>query len=171
MPGAVGSIRPSTFCYSGLARISCGAVMLEWRNVRFWAAVCVAPVYWAILYAWLTPDLDPLWPLRTPLPFLLMVLVFPVLEEIVFRGLLQDYAHRLLRRKVRGPVSLANLATSVAFAGAHLVAQSAITALWVFFPSLVFGYFKDRYRSLTAPMTLHVFYNCGFVLLFHVQSR
>ena len=29
-------------------------------------------------------------------------------------------------------------------------------------PSLLFGYFKDRYRSLTIPIILHVFYNAGY---------
>jgi len=36
----------------------------------------------------------------------------------------------------------------------------------VFFPSLVFGYFKDRTGRLTAPILLHIFYNAGFLWLF-----
>ncbi len=37
-------------------------------------------------------------------------------------------------------------------------------------PSLVFGYFKDKYHSLTAPILLHVFYNAGFFWLFAPQG-
>ena len=144
--------------------------MRLWRDVRFWAAVSAAPTYWIVLYLRQPPRLDLYWPLRAPLAFLLVVLVYPVLEEIVFRGLVQDYAHRLLRWELPGPASAANLATSVVVAGVHVVVKSTFAGLWVFFPSLVFGYFKDRYRTLTGPILLHVFYNGGFFLLFHAHS-
>jgi membrane protease YdiL (CAAX protease family) len=36
----------------------------------------------------------------------------------------------------------------------------------VFFPSLVFGLFKDRTQRLLAPILLHVFYNAGYFWLF-----
>ena len=37
----------------------------------------------------------------------------------------------------------------------------------VFVPSLIFGYFRDRYRNIVPAVLLHVFYNTGFVLLFN----
>jgi hypothetical protein len=141
-----------------------------WRDARFWAAANAAPVYWGALYLLRTPTLDLRWPLHAPLAFLLVVLVYPVLEEIVFRGLVQESARKILPLEIPGPVSFANLITSTVFAGLHVVLRTTITGLWVFFPSLVFGYFKDRYRTLTAPILLHVFYNGGFFLLFHTQS-
>jgi len=34
-----------------------------------------------------------------------------------------------------------------------------------FFPSLVFGYFRDRYDSIWPGAALHIFYNAGWLLL------
>jgi len=144
--------------------------MRIWRDARFWAAVGAAPMYWTVLYLRQTPRLDLHWPLRAPLAFLLVVMVYPMLEEIAFRGLLQDSARRLLPRELPGPVTAANLFTSVVFAAAHVVVKSTVAGLWVFFPSLVFGYFKDRYRALTGPILLHVFYNGGLFLLFRAHA-
>jgi membrane protease YdiL (CAAX protease family) len=35
----------------------------------------------------------------------------------------------------------------------------------VFAPSLVFGYFRERYGSIAPGAVLHVFYNAGYFLL------
>jgi membrane protease YdiL (CAAX protease family) len=32
----------------------------------------------------------------------------------------------------------------------------------VLFPSLIFGYFRDRYTSIYPCMVLHAFYNAGY---------
>jgi hypothetical protein len=65
-----------------------------------------------------------------------------------------------------GPLSGPNLLTSVAFTGLHLFFRPAWFTLGVIVPSLVFGYFRDRYRGLVPPILLHVFYNAGFFLVF-----
>jgi membrane protease YdiL (CAAX protease family) len=36
----------------------------------------------------------------------------------------------------------------------------------VFLPSLIFGYFRDRYDQLHASIVLHVFYNAGYIWIF-----
>jgi len=95
-----------------------------------------------------------------------MVLVFPVLEEIVFRGLVQELAHDYVSKKFLGPITIANLLTSTLFTALHFVNHSPLWAALVFFPSLVFGFFKERTRGLAAPIILHVFYNAGFLWLF-----
>ena len=94
------------------------------------------------------------------------MLVYPVLEEIVFRGLIQEFVHDYLSKARLGPLSHANLLTSVLFTGMHFVNHSPLWAALVFFPSLVFGFFKDRTQGLMAPIILHVFYNAGFLWLF-----
>ena len=132
----------------------------------FRAAVAAGPVCWVGLFFILDPSIQWDWPLLTPLVFLLPVLVYPVLEEIVFRGLIQELVHDYLSKAVLGPVSIANLLTSLLFTGMHFVYHPPLWAALVFFPSLVFGFFKDRTRGLTAPIILHVFYNAGFLWLF-----
>ena len=119
-----------------------------------------------MLYLLLQPDLRLTWPLASPVTYLLPVVLYPVLEEIVFRGLIQELVHDYISPRFFGPISVANLLTSVLFAGLHLLSQPLLWGMLVFFPSLVFGFFKDRHRSLYAPIMLHVFYNAGFLWLF-----
>ena len=137
-----------------------------WQDALFWLALAAGPACWLVLYLLLSPVLQLAWPLASPVVYLLPVLLYPVLEEIVFRGLIQELVHDYISTRGFGPLSIANLLTSVLFAGLHLFSQSPLWAALVFFPSLVFGFFKDRYRSLTVPIILHVFYNAGFLWLF-----
>lgn len=97
--------------------------------------------------------------------WLLTVLIAPVLEEIVFRGGLQQYllGRWHFARRVAG-FSLANGCTSVVFSGLHLLQQSPLQAALVFFPSLMFGWTYDRYGRLLPSIMLHAFYNAGFLL-------
>jgi len=125
------------------------------------------PICWLVLYLLLRPAPPHwTWPLAAPTDYLLPVLFYPVLEEIVFRGLLQELAQEYISRRMLGPISLANLLTSLAFTGLHFLNHAPLWAALVFFPSLVFGFFKDRYGTLTAPILLHGFYNAGFLLIF-----
>lgn len=91
-------------------------------------------------------------------------IAFPLLEEIVFRGLIQGALLRRLRSRI-GPFSLANIATSLLFVAAHLLYHTPLWAVAVFIPSLLFGYFYDRYQHLLPPILLHVLYNSVFLLL------
>ena len=138
-----------------------------WRDPLFWLAIMAGPLCWLLLYLLLRPASPQWsWPLAAPAEYLLPVLLYPVLEEIVFRGLLQELAQEFISRRAIGPLSLANLLTSLVFTGFHFLNHTPLWAALVFFPSLVFGFFKDRHQTLTAPILLHVFYNAGFLLLF-----
>jgi membrane protease YdiL (CAAX protease family) len=48
---------------------------------------------------------------------------------------------------------------------AHALTHPPEWAAAMLFPSLVFGYFRDRYRSVVPAAALHVFYNAGWFLL------
>jgi membrane protease YdiL (CAAX protease family) len=95
-----------------------------------------------------------------------LVLVQPVLEELVFRGMLQGQALRLmtLNGKPRrfGPVSLANVLVTVVFVALHLRAQPLVWALAVAGPSLVFGHLRERFGSVWPAVLVHAVYNAGF---------
>jgi len=136
------------------------------RDPWFLAALAAGPAAWALLALWL-PIIDPRWPLARPMQFLALALLYPVLEELVFRGLLQG---ALLRRgwgrRRAGPVTAANLAAALAFAVAHLLRLTPAWAAAVLLPGLVFGYFRERH-GIGAAIVLHAFYNAGFVWLFH----
>lgn len=105
--------------------------------------------------------------LHSPEIILFPILLYPVLEEIVFRGLIQGQL--ILREPWRQQlwgISGANVLTSVMFSALHFVHQAPLMAALVFFPSLVFGYFRDRYQRLLPSICLHIFYNAGFLSLF-----
>jgi len=95
----------------------------------------------------------------------LIILIYPILEEIVFRGLLLEFLTKRIRYRV-SLLTAANVLTSLVFVMAHLIYSEWVWALLIFFPSLVFGYMKERHQSLIAPIMLHSFYNLGFVWLF-----
>ncbi len=132
----------------------------------FWSAVVFAIFFWCGLYIYIEPQLSPLWPLHHPLAFAIPALVYPVLEEVVFRGLVQEYLSKFLESRRFGPITHANLVTSLLFTVMHYFFHVPLWAAAVFIPSLVFGYFKDKYLSLIPPILLHVYYNSGYYWIF-----
>ena len=137
-----------------------------WQDALFYAALAGALLVWLGMYLLLQPTTDPGWPLREPLRFLYPALLYPVVEELVFRGLLQDLAHRYLKPWWLGPLSHANLLVSLVFTSLHFINHPPVWAASVFVPSLIFGFFRDRTGGLSAPVLLHVFYNSGYIWLF-----
>lgn len=112
---------------------------------------------------WLTPLVwRPHWPSASAVFW--FVVAAPVVEEILFRGGLQEW---LLRRDARayGPLSRANLLASLAFAAAHLASHAPAWAGALYLPSLTFGVFYERSRRLGAPIALHALYNACFLML------
>ena len=92
------------------------------------------------------------------------IVLFPVLEETLFRGLLQPMIAHSISGRWR-LISTANLITSLIFALFHLINHPPLWAVATFFPSLVFGYAYERYRNIVAPTLIHSVYNAGFFLL------
>ena len=88
-----------------------------------------------------------------------------LLEELVFRVLIQESLNRAMKEAAMTPwLSWANLVTSTLFALLHLISHPPLWALSVFAPSLVFGWAWDRYRNLLPCWALHFTYN---LLYFH----
>jgi membrane protease YdiL (CAAX protease family) len=134
-----------------------------WQDTLFHASIAAGIAYWVALFLIVRPQPEFDWPLRAPLAFLYPALLYPVVE---FRGLLQDLAHRHLKAWHIGPLTHANLLTSLVFTALHFIAHPPLWAAAVFLPSLLFGFFKDRSGTLAAPILLHVFYNSGYFWLF-----
>jgi len=97
-----------------------------------------------------------------------LVLLQPLLEELVFRGILQGQALRLLSvggHPYRiGQVSLANIAVSMIFVATHLRVQPWEWACAVVLPSLVLGCLRERTGSVWPSVLVHSIYNLGFGL-------
>ncbi len=132
---------------------------------QLWAAFMAAPLIWLGLYLAFNPLITLRWSLDCPWLFLKLVLVIPILEELVFRGLVQEYIGQHTQTRW-GLLSVANLITSLLFTAMHFLFHAPLWAVAVIFPSLLFGYFRERHASLVTPIILHVFYNLGYFLLF-----
>lgn len=94
-----------------------------------------------------------------------LILWQPLLEEILFRGIIQgqlikqDWANRTWGKNSWLGISGANAVTSVLFVAMHMINSSPLFALTVFAPSLVFGYFRNRCNSVYPCIVIHNAYN------------
>lgn len=102
---------------------------------------------------------------------LLIILISPVFEELLFRGFVQG---KLLSfdwgsKHVFG-CTRANVVCSLLFTTLHFTSHAPLWALGVLFPSLLFGYFRDRHNSVYPSVTLHVLYNAVYFIPAVVSS-
>lgn len=94
------------------------------------------------------------------LPLVVFVVVFPFLEEFVFRGMMQrGLLKTSIGRRCYGPITLANIVTSSLFAIAHLPRGGLLLAAGVIVPSICFGYFFERHQRLVSPIMMHMAFN------------
>ena len=97
-----------------------------------------------------------------------LIVFYPVVEEFAFRGVIQEYfASKTKQYPSFFHISVANIVTSVLFVAMHFVHHTPLWALLIFVPSLIFGYFKEKYGHIGASIFLHMFYNaCSLFLIF-----
>ena len=103
-----------------------------WRDKKFWAAITTALLFWVILF-WIAPprSLFLSWPLYAPGKFLMLALVYPVLEELVFRGLVQGTIYNTqVGKKQFAKLSIANISASLFFAKNGRVLMTASSMLF-----------------------------------------
>jgi membrane protease YdiL (CAAX protease family) len=104
-------------------------------------------------------------PTRNGLFLVSFILWQPLIEELLFRGVIQGQL-RTTRpgRWQKAGITGANLISSLFFVLAHTVNHSPLWAIAVFVPSLVFGFMRDRHDSIYPGLVLHCAYN-GLYLL------
>ena len=130
------------------------------RDREFILALLAGPTFW-VWQAGGIPELSAI----TYTRLLWLAVVVPVVEELAFRGWLQGIlAERFPRRWWGQRLSWANLLTSLLFAAAHVSVAGDWNGLLVLAPSLVFGYFRDKYQRVAPAAALHSFYNAGFFM-------
>ena len=127
------------------------------------AALGAAPLFVVVMNLYLTGTFFVLPRLTDPKMLLVTILIYPIIEEVLFRGIIQEYIASKFSKQFF-MISFANFSTSLLFALLHII-YHPVYMLFVFFPSLVYGYFKEQYKTLLAPITLHTFYNlCGYFI-------
>lgn len=133
------------------------------RDGRFIAALTLGALFCLIWRAWFTNIPIGHAPIATAVLFSLVIWQ-PFMEEVLFRGIIQGYLLKtpLGTKKVVG-ISTANFGATALFSAGHFISHSPEWAVAVIFPSLIFGYFRERHRSAFPAIALHIAYN-GFYL-------
>ncbi|HYD59313.1 MAG TPA: JDVT-CTERM system glutamic-type intramembrane protease [Noviherbaspirillum sp.] len=134
------------------------------RDGQFFLALAAAPLI-LLLMTWLWPA----WSagIRPDVRLALsMVLWQPLLEELLFRGAIQGRLAALgwARHRLAG-LSISNWLATILFALAHLVYHAPLWATSVILPSLVFGYFRERYDRVYPAILLHAIYNGSYLAI------
>lgn len=95
--------------------------------------------------------------------FISTVLLPPLTEELVFRGLVMRYL-----RRAGACFWIANLVQAFLFGCFHM---NLIQGIYAFLLGLILGYLANHYRTLTACMLFHGFFNLFGTLLTDIESR
>lgn len=143
---------------------------LVYRDTHFLLALLAGGLFWITLWfrGWAGPiALKEVFSWH----YIVLVLLWPCLEEFFFRGMVQ--AHLFQQpwgKKERHGITMANVTTSLFFTLGHFGLHPPHWAMMVFVPSLIFGYFRDRSMSIYPSIMLHTFYNAGFFSLVGLPS-
>lgn len=136
------------------------------NNNLLFAAILLAPATALIL--WLLhgaptklPDIPAL---RT---LMLVIVLIPICEEIVFRGLLQSelISYAILNQGYWG-ITWDNLICGALFTAVHTLYFTHPAALLILIPALILGYFYHQKRRLIYPIILHAWYNANGLLIY-----
>lgn len=104
------------------------------------------------------------WAMALTHALLLVVVVAPVLEEIVFRaGLQEELLRHAHPRAALGSLS-ANVLTALAFAAAHMALHPGLLAGLTVLPALLIGAVYQRQRRLAPCIALHALFNAIWLL-------
>jgi membrane protease YdiL (CAAX protease family) len=88
---------------------------------------------------------------RHPLTIVTAVILAPIGEEVLCRGIILHYAMKVSRR-----FWVANIIQAVMFTIIHM---NLVQSSYVFLLGLVLGWLRYRYKSLAAPIITHFFNN------------
>ena len=142
-----------------LALDRCPPFFRDWQYV---AALAAGLLFWVFLSSMTAGVRSVVWKLSVVLP---VCLIQPLIEELIFRGVVQgELLRHIGGRKKWIRISAANAATSSAFMALHFLSHPPLWALSVIVPSLLFGHFRERHNSLYPPLALHIYYNTGYFL-------
>ena len=116
-----------------------------------------------MLFAWIIGDIAPARASVTWAMLLSLVVWQPLVEELLFRGVIQGILLGTTAGAAsRWGLSAANVATSLLFVLVHFVNQPFIWAIGVFVPSLLFGLFRERTGSVWPAVVMHALFNAAF---------
>jgi len=136
------------------------------RDPAFWV-ILVSGTLVAVAFRFLAGKQAGIFIPSNPTAWFIVVGWQPLIEELLFRGLIQG---QLLgttwgRRRFLH-LSHANLVTSALFVMIHFVTHTAPWAMSVFLPSLIFGWLRERHGNIWSPLFTHATFNLAFFVSF-----
>lgn len=139
------------------------------RDPLFIVAVLAGPVFVLILLSVGAESTFRItWDQKLVLWYIQVALLYPVLEEIVFRGMIQGYLWKTrFGYNFPGNISMPNIITSILFTALHFIFHAPVWAMMVFIPSIIFGFFRDRFSLLIPAILLHIIYNASYYFTFN----
>lgn len=91
---------------------------------------------------------------------ILFLFASPLVEEYIFRGLVQKNIQKKLNYTFFSYISLGNIITSVIFTACHFIADNNfIVTILIIFPSIYLGILYDKYKSIKQPFFAHSLFN------------
>lgn len=126
-----------------------------------WGVIVLSPLWAYAAHHWLGLGLV----LTSKTAWLWAIMGAPLVEEVVFRYLLQDKLTKILLTQPKwgstptGVSHAANVLSSFAFAFAHPIEHALWFQLWWLLPSLVLGELWRRYQSLWVCVATHAWFN------------
>jgi membrane protease YdiL (CAAX protease family) len=97
---------------------------------------------------------------------LILLIVSPILEELTFRGLLQD----LILNKTKN-IILTVILVNIAFVLLHCNVNNSVVYLFpIFICGIIFSVSKIYHKRLIYPILLHVYYNLCFIAYFKLAN-
>lgn len=101
----------------------------------------------------------------------LFLFASPLLEEFIFRGLVQKSINNFLKSGIFLHISPGSIISSLIFTFIHLILNDfAFIYLRVFLPSLFFGYLYDKYKTLLMPVLFHSFFNINVFIAYPLND-
>ena len=135
------------------------------RDVLFWLAL-VAGIVVVLLLRLFMPETPGTGGSQSLFVLFNVLVWYPLLEELFFRGVIQgQLLHTRWARSTFAWFSYANWVSSLLFVAFHFIYHPPLWALSVMAPSLVFGYFRDKYTSILPGLLLHIVYNLEYVII------
>lgn len=101
----------------------------------------------------------------------LFLFASPLLEEFIFRGLVQKSINNFLKSGFFLHISYGSIISSSIFTFIHLLLNNfAVIYLMVFLPSLFFGFLYDKYKTLLLPVLFHSFFNINVFIAYPLND-
>lgn len=108
------------------------------------------------------------------------ILVYPLIEEVIFRGIMLPILNRLSNQPIMEiaylPVTIATVITAFLFAIAHLQyyklnKSSSLYMFWAFIGGIFFGAITDYAQSIIIAVFLHLVFNLMSVYYYNRNKK